>query len=47
MINRFFNDYRALEKADVKTLKPEGKEEAKRLICEARAEYHRFFDGAQ
>jgi inorganic pyrophosphatase len=44
MINQFFHDYRAMEKLDVKTLKPSGKDEAMRLICEARTAYHAFYD---
>jgi inorganic pyrophosphatase len=48
MIVQFFNDYRAMGKADVKGVvkssKPLGAEEAKRIVCQDRTEYHRYFD---
>jgi inorganic pyrophosphatase len=44
MIVQFFNDYRAQEGANVKSSKPVGGEEAKRIICQDRTEYHRYFD---
>ena len=44
MINQFFNDYRAMERLEVKTFKPLGREQAQKVILEAKSSYHKFFD---
>lgn len=44
MINQFFNDYRTLEKMEVKTFKPLGKDEAKKFIKKGFERYHQVYD---
>jgi inorganic pyrophosphatase len=44
MIVQFFNDYSTVESGAVTTKKPEGPEDAIRIITEARTAYRRHFD---
>lgn len=44
MINQFFNDYRKMEKTEVKTFKPLGKDQAKKNIQQGYDLYHKTFD---
>lgn len=44
MINQFFNDYRALEKKEIKTFKPLGNEQAKKAILDASRVYQKFYE---
>lgn len=43
MINQFFNDYKTLERKEVKTFKPLGAAKAKRIIDECFEHYHHHF----
>jgi inorganic pyrophosphatase len=43
-IVQFFNDYRAMEGVMVKALKPMGREDAHRIVREARTAYRAYFD---
>jgi inorganic pyrophosphatase len=43
-IVQFFNDYRAMEGVSIKALKPMGREEAHRIVREARTAYRAYFD---
>ncbi|OHS99672.1 Soluble inorganic pyrophosphatase 2 [Tritrichomonas foetus] len=44
MINQFFNDYRTLERKEVRTFKPLGREQAQKIIREGRDRYHQIFE---
>jgi inorganic pyrophosphatase len=43
-IVQFFNDYRAMEGLAVKGLKPLGRQDARRIVKEARTAYRAYFD---
>jgi inorganic pyrophosphatase len=43
-IVQFFNDYRSMEGRSIKSKKPMGREEAHRIIREARTAYRAYFD---
>lgn len=44
MINQFFNDYKTLERKEVRTFKPMGAGHAKRIIGKCVQRYHDHFD---
>ncbi|OHT02460.1 soluble inorganic pyrophosphatase [Tritrichomonas foetus] len=44
MITQFFNDYRTLEKKEVRTFKPLGCEHAKKIIIQCKNNYHQIYD---
>lgn len=43
-INQFFNDYKTLERKEVRTFRPMGSGHAKRIIQQAHTAYHEHYD---